>query len=920
MVKAEINKGAGTLKELYDQTVPLTDFFEGPFAHKVEYAGGKGSNLAELNSVEGIKVPPGFMVLAPLSELILKQNPQIVEKIKELDEYSVSWVKAKLNESEEEAQSLEKAYSEKGAIIEKEMNSVKISQDERKKIVESYDELSRRVGIKNVRVAVRSSGICEDGSEFSFAGQNKTELHQEGEEEVINAVRSCIASQFGGRAIQYRNDARLTLTKRALEKEKDLDNALASNENFSHTESRLAVVVQEMIDSDASAIGFSVDSVTGADITRIDYNLGIGEALVGGDVTPDSYEVDPRTDKIIYRSIGEKENKTVYVKGGTQLVEVPLEQRNRPAVVDDIVIDTAKQIHLAKAHYLKKFNNKKIDMEFAVKNGVVYVTQARPETISSAKDPMIIEMREFTVTKEAKKGAKIAMKSGRMGSPGAATGIPMFAQNIEEAEKFLDAEENKGKNIILITNKTSPDWVKIMKRVKGIITRVGGDKCHAAIVSREQRVPCIVGAGSAIENLKNRKEITMDARNTMVYEGKLALEETGEDIDVREFLKNPTKTVLGIILANPDEAKRLHALSELGNKFKVSLLRAEFILGDIGAHINTLVDYNEKFKDINPIRVQEQALVDFDQGRLSKDLAEKVAKLLLENGYVSAKEYFIEKYSEGISRFAAIFPNSEIVLRTTDYKTNEYAELIGGKEYEEHEENPMMGKRGLERFLDPANREGFKWELEAIKRARDNGYKNIEIMFPMVRDPLEISGTPEEMEKKYKEGFRSVVDLMKEVGLEKGKDGLKVLMMVENPENVIMLDEYKKAGIDDISIGSNDLTQFTLGVDRDNEYLAGISQYTEMNPAVIRLVIQALRTCKEKDIISGLCGQAAGNYPEFAEMLVDEGIDSMGVPPDRLLATHRIIVEKESKKRSEGTVVYEAPTDVGGNDYGKLHN
>lgn len=859
--------------------LPLTVFAEDEKARKIELTGGKGSSLAELRSIPGIKVPEAFVVTSLLSDQIFQQNPRISNRITSLDEVSSRWLKAKLSGNEEKAESWGKKIAKEGKIIEQEMNGIKLSPEMKNKIANAYSELCQKIGIENVRVAVRSSGISEDGSEFSFAGQNKTFLHQQGEKEIVKSTVECIASQFGARVIEYRNEARLKLAKESLKnKGQDIKSALATSRNFSHAESRLAVVIQEMADGQAAGIGFSIDSKTGADIIRLDVNYGLGEAIVSGSVTPDSYEIDPRTTAIIGRSLGEKAIKTVYIKGGTENVKVSLKDRKKFAVTDNIVKEVARQIIIIRDHYCKKYSKKiGLDTEFVIKAEKVWLTQARPETIAANKDPMIIEMREFAVPEKIAKSAEVIFRGGRMGSPGVAAGKVMLVGNIEEAKRFL--AKNRNKDVILVTDITSPDWVPIMKKVKGIITKKGGDKCHAAIVSRELHVPCLVGAGELIDCLKNNDEVTLDTRNTKVYKDILSLKEAGENIDLREIIKNRTKTILGVNMANPDEARRMHALAKLGNKFKVSLLRAEFLLAEIGVHVN--------------------ALVDFDSGKMlpGSDLYEKIAGNLSEAGYVSGRKYFIAKYSEGIAGIAAMFPNSDIVLRTTDFKTNEYKELIGGKHYEPEEENPMMGKRGLPRFLSSKNREGFKWELEAIKNARDAGYKNIKVMFPMVRDPLELVGSREEMEEGYGKGFRSAYDIMKEVGLQRGKDGLKILIMVENPANVIRLNEFIDTGIDEISIGSNDLTQFILGVDRDNEEL-DIPEYSEMNPAVISAIRDILRTCKKRGIKAGICGNAPSNYPEIVEMLIAEGIDSIGITADRYLATHRLVRKMEQNRKN----------------------
>jgi pyruvate, water dikinase len=870
--------GHNDLHEVIGPTMPLTVFLDEELAKRVDHAGGKGTNLAELRTMPELKVPNGFVITASLSEQVLEQNPQIVKKISKLDEYSSLWLKASLGGNKEEAEALKKKIFQSGKRIEKEMKGISLSAEAEDIIAESYKKLS------NGRVAVRSSGVSEDGNEFSFAGQNNTDLHMEGKDEVIESTVRCIASQFGERAIEYRNEARLKLAKRELEKNpQGIEEALAVSQKFSHTESRLAVVVQEMADGEASGIGISVDSSTGANLIEFEVVYGLGESNVSGDVTPDYYEVDPRTEVILKQTRGEKAVRTIYSKGGTKLVKVSMQDRKKYAVSNEVALKAARTIKVVQEHYFNKFGTLNVDVEFVIKNGEIILTQARPETIASNENPRIIKMRELAIPEDVAKNAEVILKAGKMGSPGAASGKIIRANGPKEARWAFDAKENKDDDLIWAPRTTSPDSVPWMKRSKGILTEIGGTKAHAAIVSRELRVPCIVGAGKAVNSLKSGEYVTMDARKAIVYKGKLPLVEVGEDIDVGELIKNRLKTTrLGMNLANPDEAKRMHALAELGKDFKISLLRAEFLLGEIGVHIN--------------------ALVDFDNGRIEPDtyLYKKIARKLAENGSTSGKDYFITKYAQGISTIAAMFPESDIVLRTTDFKTNEYKGLLGGNRYELKEENPMMGKRGLPRFLRPENQEGFKWELEAIKKSRDNGYKNIEVMFPMVRDPLELNGGPEQMRARYGEGVRSAYDIMNEVGLVRGADGLKTLIMVENPANVIRLDDFIDAGIDGISIGSNDLTQLILAVDRDNEELAKIEQYSEMNPAVITALRDVLRTCKRRGIEAGICGNGPSNYPELVRILLEEGITSIGVTADRYLPTHRLIrAEEEGKKLLE---------------------
>lgn len=423
----------------------------------------------------------------------------------------------------------------------------------------------------------------------------------------------------------------------------------------------------------------------------------------------------------------------------------------------------------------------------------------------------------------------------------------------------------------MVTHRTDPDWNPILHLPSAIITNIGGANCHAAIISRERGIPCIVGAGNAIELLSPLagKEVTLDAGNCVLYAGALPLELTGEDINVPEILANPTRTPIGLIVSNPETARKMHALKELGGNFLISLLRMEFLLTEIGVHARALEAY-----DRNLITSPE----------LRKRIGEKIT------GFTSGKDYYVTKLSEGIAQFAAIFPHSKIALRTTDFKTNEYGNLIGGELYETQEANPMTGWRGLIRSLSPENREVTRWELEAIKKARDMGYRNIQLMFPVVRDPIELTGGPD-LENK---GFKGIFEIMDEVGLRPGEDEFNVGIMVEVPTNVTLIDEFISTGINFISFGTNDLTQFTLAVDRDgNEAIQSIPYYKEGNLAIARMVKHVIERCKKRGIKTGICGQAPSNDPEFVKMLVSAGVDSIGVMPDRFLATYRLVREAE---------------------------
>lgn len=897
VISKEAKVGISDSKEINGQH-PLTVFLEDERAREKELVGGKGYGLAMLKSIPEIakKVPDGFTITTLVYDLVIQQNPQIAAQVKELDKYSESWIEAKLKDDKEAVVDWEKKIVVGGACVKERLEKVMLLPELRTTISESYDKLCEKIGEKDTDVAVRSSGSQEDGNDKSFAGQNSTFLNRRGKDAVIESVKNCIASQFEARAIVYRNNERLRISEEELKAgKKELSEVLDISKGFSHNESRLAVVVQKMVKSAISGVALSIDSTTGASRINIELNNGLGEAIVGGEATPDFFETDRNNpENIVGRRLGAKSVKTTYKEGGTESVAISAEEASRFAADDEKVREISRDIAI-----IRDSLGGEIDTEFGFdENGNLHWLQGRPETVGSKKNPHMVEMREYRIPEGVAKKTEVILQGGIPGSPGVASGTKLIVNTVEEATKIMESPGNKGKEWILVTDMTTPDWVPVMKKVKGIVTRHGGRTCHAAIVSRELGVPALVGTEREIEALKDNSitEITLDVKNMKAYKGKLLLEEVGENIDNREMLNKQTETIVGINMSMPDEAKKLHALAELGEKFKISLLRIEFLLGEIGVHVNALIDFDKGvFKQYEPDAEKRS-----EKEALQKQIADKLAK----EGYTSGVKYFITKLSEGIADIASNFPNSEVILRTTDFKTNEYENLIGGKMYEEKENNPMIGWRGLVRSLCPENREAFKLELGAIKRARDMGYKNIKIMFPVVRDPLELNGNPDEMEKWYGQGFRSAYDIMKEVGLEKGKDGLKVGIMVEDETNVERLDDYIDAGIDFGSIGSNDLTQLVLGTDRDNEKLQKIPRYSEMNPAVINKIIRVIRRFREREVEIGICGDAPSSNPEIVRILTEEKISSFGVTPDVYLKTYRSVRAEEEKRRlkKEGTV------------------
>jgi pyruvate,water dikinase len=664
-----------------------------------------------------------------------------------------------------------------------------------------------------------------------------------------------------------------------------------------------------MIDAKVAGVVFTVHRTTGWPGILIEANWGLGESVVSGKAIPDSWVVDPNTWAIVEKTRGTKERMVVYNEEGdgeTKWVDTPERMRNVFCLSDEQVIALAKENKAIEIDYRKRKSDYKYgDGEFAIDtHDVLWELQHRPETVYSQKNENIIELKKKVVTErvseEAKKAGNLIMKGGVTGSPGAVVG---HVRNILDVSQIDRVQEGD----IIVTVRTDPDWVTAMKRANGIITDVGGANCHAAIVSSELGIPCIVGSEIATKVLSDldREKITLDADNKAVYRGELQLVEVGEDIDVNKLLASPVETQQGLILSNINVARKMWPLSKLGEKFLISLLRIEFTLTDIGVHVRALEDYDRG-------KLKEEKMK-------AKDILRRIRGKTL--GYPSGKEYFISKLSHAIAAFAAVFPNSPISVRTTDFKTNEYRGLIGGELYEAEEANPMLGWRGLIRCLAPENREVFKWELEAIKRAREMGYKNIWMKFPMVRSPLEINGLREwitELKQKWKgvsekdlpndvkkyfemwdAGWRDAFEIMKQVGLEPEKDDFHVGIMVEIPTNAIRIRDFINTGITYISFGTNDLTQFTLAVDRDNELLQGIPWYSEADSAVVRSVQEVIEECNLRGIKSGICGRAPTTVPGFAEMLVDTHIGSVGVEVAAYTLTWGKIAEAEKRNKAE---------------------
>ncbi len=691
-------------------------------------------------------------------------------------------------------------------------------------IREAYGDMRER---GEGTVAVRSSATAEDLPEASFAGQLETYLNIEGEDALLAACKKCFASLFTDRAISYRE-----------------------THGFDHMKVALSVGVQKMVRSDLASSGvmFSIDTETGFPRTvLITGAWGLGETIVQGMVDPDEFQVfkplldEPSLTPIIQKSLGAKRRKMIYGgEGETVLIDASDEERARFVLGDDEILTLARWAALIETHY-----GLPMDMEWAKdgETGGLYIVQARPETVQSRREAGALK----TYTLKGK---------GKLLVSGLAIGDKVGAGKVCRIDSAENIEQFKT-GAVLVTKITDPDWVPIMKRAAAIVTDHGGRTSHAAIVSREMGLPAVVGTGNATEALEDGQEVTVscaEGTEGHVYEGIAEVSVT--EIDVTQIPKTRTKTMLN--LANPAAAFRWWRLPADG----VGLARMEFIIS-------------------NHIRVHPMALIDFD--RVEDEAARKAIERLT-RGYATKADYFVDKLARGMARLAAAHYPLPVIVRMSDFKTNEYAELLGGAAFEPHEENPMIGWRGASRYYHPGYRDGFGLECRAVVKAREEiGLSNIVVMIPFCR-------TPEEADRVFEE--------MATHGLVRGRNGLEVYVMAEIPSNVVLAEEFAKR-FDGFSIGSNDLTQLTLGVDRDSERLSSL--FNERHPAVTDTIARLLASAKKTGTHTGLCGQAPSDHPEFARFLVEHGIDSISVTPDSFLRVKEQIAATEAAAKTDGS-------------------
>lgn len=692
----------------------------------------------------------------------------------------------------------------------------------------AYDELQVRTSGSDLAVAVRSSATAEDLPDASFAGQQETFLNVRGHRALLDACRRCFASLFTDRAISYRQ-----------------------TKGFDHFEVALSIGIQQMVRSDLAGSGvmFSIDTETGfPNVAVISAAWGLGETVVQGSVDPDKYLVfKPLLDRsgtrpIIEKSLGQKALKMGYAKGGskrTRIVETTPAERDAFVLGDDDILELARWAVIVERHY-----GRPMDMEWAKdgESGLLYMVQARPETVQAG-----LGASSFLRYKLKAKGTPI-LTGAAIGSAIAA-GTACVIRNAAEIGQFRDGA-------ILVTSTTDPDWVPIMKRAAGIITDHGGTTSHAAIVSRELGVPAIVGTGNATTILREEQAITLSCAEGdigTIYDGILPFDR--EEIDLGAIPQ--TRTAVMVNIANPAAAFQWWRLPAKG----VGLARMEFI-------INALIK-------VHPMALLHPERVSDEDNRLIGALT---------HGHASPADYFVDILSRGIAKLAAPYHPHPAIVRLSDFKTNEYAHLLGGSAFEPEEENPMLGFRGASRYYDDRYKEGFALECRALKRVRDMlGFTNVIIMVPFCRTPAEAD---------------RVLAVMAENGLRRGENELQVYMMCEIPSNVILAEQFATR-FDGFSIGSNDLTQLVLGVDRDSDLLASL--FDERDEAVKRMVAEAIDKAHAAGIKIGICGQAPSNYPDFAAFLVDCGINSISLNPDSFVRTMDQIARAERSIKIEGS-------------------
>ncbi len=712
---------------------------------------------------------------------------------------------------------------EHGGQVRQAILATPLPDDLEEEIIKAYFELN---GGRALDVAVRSSATAEDLPDASFAGQQETYLNVCGTPSLIEHCRRSFASLFTDRAISYRGDM-----------------------GFDHFSIALSIGVQRMVRSDLGSAGvmFTLDTETGfRDAVLINAAYGLGENVVLGSVNPDEYYVFKPTLQQGFRPIlnkraGSKEFRLIYDTGGGRMVKnvpVPADERARFALEDDDILQLARWACIIENHYsgLRR-QATPMDIEWAKdgRTGELFIVQARPETVQAVRDSAVMETYRL-------REPGVALVTGRSVGQKIAAGPVRVVHGVEELRNFKKGE-------VLVADRTDPDWEPVMKMAAAIVTNRGGRTCHAAIVSRELGVPAIVGTGNGTELLPEGREVTIscaEGETGAVYDGRLAFDV--QTIRLGDVERPRTKIMLNA--AKPEEAFALSFLPNDG----IGLARMEFIIN-------------------NHIKIHPMALLEFDS---IKDAGARQQIERLTAGHATKARYFVDQLAQGVAMLAAAFYPKDVILRFSDFKSNEYANLIGGSTFEPVEDNPMIGFRGASRYYHPRYQAAFSLECQAVRKVREEmGLTNLKVMIPFCRTVEEGKRVQAEMEKH---------------GLKRGTKGLEIYVMCEIPSNVVLAAEFAEI-FDGFSIGSNDLTQLVLGVDRDSEIVAPI--FDERNPAVKSMIYQVISTCHEKHRKIGICGQAPSDYPDFARFLVDQGIDSISLNPDTVLKTTLAVLEQE---------------------------
>lgn len=796
---------AGTSTPIRGQSIL---WFEQAECTDVNRVGGKNAGLAEVTRTlagAGIRVPPGFAVTAAAYRTFLEASELNPKLRKHIDGFHQG----------------KESLAETGAAMRRVIVGAEFPPQIAESICTAYRELAKRCGTADPAVAVRSSATAEDLPQASFAGQQETYLNVCGESELLRACRKCYASLFTDRAIVYRE-----------------------TNGFDHLQVALSIGIQKMVRADRAGSGvmFTLDTETGfRGVVVVNAAWGLGENVVQGTVNPDKYVIfkpllaDARLSPIIEKTIGKKERKLVYGEGGgarTRNINTTRRERESMVLTDAEILQLARWATAVEKHY-----GRPMDLEWAKDgdSGDIYIVQARPETVQSAKSNALL--KTFSLKQKGKR-----LVTGAAIGEAISTGNACIIHSAADIDRFREGS-------ILVTESTDPDWVPIMKKAAGLITNYGGTTSHAAIVSRELGLPAIVGTLHATELIRDRAPITLccaEGEEGSVYEGILEFAATEVNLaDVPD-----THTAMMVNIASPSAAFRWWRLPAKG----IGLARMEFIINNI-------------------IKIHPMALVHFDD---LKDHSARHQIEVLTRGYPDRETYFVDTLARGIAKIAAPHHPNPVIVRLSDFKSNEYAHLIGGAQFELTEENPMLGLRGASRYYNDRYKDGFALECRALRMVRNEiGFDNLIVMVPFCR-------TPQEADR--------VLAVMAEHGLRRGEDGLQVYVMCEIPSNVILTEEFARR-FDGFSIGSNDLTQLILGVDRDSAELASL--FDERDAAVKRMIVDVLERAHRSGTKVGICGQAPSNFPDFAAFLVENGIDSISLNPDSFVSTTKFVAATE---------------------------